>query len=152
MATRLFSIVTIFFLIFGCNHEDRKRSGFFIKESDLIYLFDEIEIPRNEIYNIYVVVEEYLNDSSLIINVYQHSVDLKENEPASKFVYQQMDVFLHSELLKNWVPDSYYRRFLFRYRKESLLIEPLEVLPLHRLPEGYEYDSLHGALDKEDFM
>lgn len=80
--------------------------------ADLKVILDGINIPKREDYRIFISVEEYLNDSTFILNIYQHGVNVPEIHELKPFGYKGMEVFFSDKHYGSWVPDNYYRQIM----------------------------------------
>ncbi|MGM0582084.1 MAG: hypothetical protein ACQETL_15480 [Bacteroidota bacterium] len=98
--------------IFSCQNENLKKSYRKLSNKDFAEILDGIEIPKRDYYRIFISVEEYLNDSTLIISIYQHGVKNDEIEQLKPFNYKGMETFISYVGYTSWVPDSYYKKLM----------------------------------------
>ena len=122
-------LVVIFYLITSscCKKENE---GILLPTKEVyIEILKKTNVYENNELNIHIVNEEYLNDSSLIVSLNQHSLAPKDiTKVETKFLFKEMKVYTYTEPLDYWVPDSFFKQFLIRSRGGKVTFDELKQL------------------------
>jgi hypothetical protein len=148
---RFFLIVFALGFVSGCSNRQAELSRYSLSNEDVHLLLNSIDIPIVDNYSVHVIIKEFLNDSSFIIHVQQHGFGSKGNEFENEFYYRGMKVFIYPKMLNYWVPDSFHKRFLIRYRKGIMLLDSLPDYTINLWHEYSEQDPIDPILEKENF-
>ena len=118
----------LIFIYFSCDIGTQYNNHNKLSNEDLISILDAINVPEKGGCCIFISIDEYLNDSTFVISVNQHSVEVSEIDQLKLFNYRGMDTFFNSKRHKIWVPDSYFKQIMitvsecsFQYYELSLL-------------------------------
>lgn len=146
---RYLFLILVIFLTVGCSNQAERSFRYEMDNEDVILILQSVKLPRVDSSYVHFIKEEYLNDSSLLIHIEQHGFDSEKSKAESELSFMGMKVFVYSEALDYWVPDSYFQKFLIRYRNDKIFIDSLGVFSTIIFPKSYVQESFESIPEKD---